>query len=316
MHIPKKHYVGIVSRSSDVYHLAFMTEDGDDASSIKRKQTVDTWVGRNRGKSESVVLDNVAMAGFRLSKGICERHRSGVRTKWRVEDPRGFEIEITWQNLEYILENCVIDRGEILADAIWARESGDNYLLVAGTELHSDTITINEVKPCKLSDLKVGNTVILKKNRDVGVYLGKFRDTMVFNMQNDCLYQVKKPTVLGILSESTMSDKEAEEKIISHRWDRRYLITAEVVKITYELIKPNYYGNVVIVDNNVVVGAFYYQGGVARKSRNDYFTAPLTITPTMKIYSAIDHYRTKLGNEYEQDSEYLDVGHFKSCMNL
>ncbi len=258
MHIPENHYVGIISREGDMYPLGFMTEDGTDASSTKRKATVDQWTGRNNS-SYTCSVKNEVLSGFILTDGIFERHRSGVRTKWRIEDPRGFELEISWHNLEYIMKNTVIDSGEILADCIWGREKGDNYLLVKGTPEYDNSIEYlgKPKKTISLKDLKLGDNVLFK-NGETGVFLGKHQGTLCFN-KNDYLYEVKKPTIIDHLGNKELSEKDAEHFILENTGFYSKEIYPSGIKDTKEeIIEYNFggdsfYGDIYSEYNGVAV---------------------------------------------------------------
>ena len=151
-----------------------------------------------------------------MTDGICERHRSGVRTKWRIEDPRGFELEINWVNLEYIMRNSVIDKGEILADCIWGREKGDNYLLVKGTPEYEEAMSHLDQpkKSISIKELTLGDNVLFK-NGETGIFLGKVKDKLYFN-KKDYVYEVKKPTIISHLGKKDITPVDAEKFIIKN----------------------------------------------------------------------------------------------------
>jgi hypothetical protein len=180
---PKQHYVGIAGRTGDDLPLGFMTEDGTDKAAAKRKETVDKWVrgygaaARNMlQKPEARAVDNVPLIGFRLGRSI--RHNSGWgqgNVKWRIEDPRGFELEISSPNMAQVFSACVIDNGEILEECVWARLKGDNVLVPITSELYQTAQVNSErlTKSVKPSSVKPGNRVILKNGTE-GIYYGKF----------------------------------------------------------------------------------------------------------------------------------------------
>ena len=177
---PKQHYIGIIGRASDVLPLGFMTEDGTDKAAQKRKTTVDSWTSGNSRGDKSIrvarTYDNIPLIGFRLTKSIRRDSSWGSgNVKWRIEDPRGFELEITSPNMARIIDTCVIDKGEILEECIWARLKGDNILVPVSSDLYiaatrNDERMTSKVKP---SEVERGDRVTLH-NGDEGVYLGKF----------------------------------------------------------------------------------------------------------------------------------------------
>lgn len=180
---PKTHYVGMIGRKEDVLPLGFMTPDGTDKAAQKRKGTVDDWVAnatRYRQEDHKIaatrVLDNVPLIGFRLTRQIKRDSGWGSgNVKWRIEDPRGFELEITSPNMARVIDSCVIDNGEILEECVWARLGAENILVPISSDLYqaaqrNEERVAAKVKP---SEVERGDTVVLH-NGNEGVYLGKF----------------------------------------------------------------------------------------------------------------------------------------------
>ena len=185
--IPTHHYVGFQARSSDTVPLGFMTPDGTDAAATKRKGTVDSWASQgNRSYNHStgqyetkkaipsVSYENKKLTGFKLGKEV--RHGYGWgqgNVKWRIEDPRGFELEISSPNLAQIMLCTTIETGEILEECIWGRLGSENILIPVSSELYKNA-TVNTVRANRkvgLKDITPGDYVILQ-NGEEGVYLG------------------------------------------------------------------------------------------------------------------------------------------------
>ncbi len=174
--IPAKHYVGMVKRQHDDLPLGFITPWGEDAAAQKRIATVDNWAksGYYGGKTlPSMTIDNVPMNGFRMTSDIRSSSYGGV-DKWRIEDPRGFELEITSGNLAQLLSVGIIDRGEILDQCVWARSGQSNVLLSTSTEEYKQAVENTKVAEMKADwkDVKPGNTVLLQNNVR-GIWLGR-----------------------------------------------------------------------------------------------------------------------------------------------
>jgi hypothetical protein len=180
---PKQHYIGMIGRQGDTLPLGFMTEDGTDKGAVKRKGTVDDWVRSNSyardGEKKIAVArtyENTPLIGFRLTKSIRRNSSWGAgNVKWRIEDPRGFELEITSPNMARIMDSCVIDNGEILEECVWARLKGDNVLVPVSSDLYqaatrNEERLANKVKP---SEVERGDEVVLHNGME-GIYLGKF----------------------------------------------------------------------------------------------------------------------------------------------
>lgn len=180
MKIPESHYVGMIlsrygSANKDQLPLAFMTPHGDDAAFEKRKSTVDGWVNQNSRRGDPqppdpVVLKNEPLIGFRILD--CVQRMGGH--KWRIEDPRGFELEISSENLRYLISEGVIDRSEILEPCIWGRGRSDNFLLPISSDLYRESTEATSLvkKNVSLRDVKLGNLITLQ-NGNQGRYAGK-----------------------------------------------------------------------------------------------------------------------------------------------
>lgn len=172
---PERCYVTSQGRVEDGMPLGFMTEDGTDAAAIKRKETADRWAGSGKSSFPPRSYYNKPMVGFRLTRSIRRDSSWGSgNVKWRIEDPRGFELEISSPNMAQVILNSVIENGEILAECIWARLKGDNVLVPVNSSLYQTTKENSERlgKSVSLKDVKVGNEIVLL-NGTKGIYLGK-----------------------------------------------------------------------------------------------------------------------------------------------
>lgn len=171
---PEKHYIGFQKRSEDALPLAFMTPDGDDSTALKRKATVDRWAGDS--KIESITYENNPLPGFRLVRNIKHGYGWGQgNVKWRIEDPRGFELEITSPNLSQLLNYCEIKQGDIQEDCIWARSGNENILVPVNSDVYKAALanTARSKKIASLKDLKLGDVVVLQNGYE-GTFLGSF----------------------------------------------------------------------------------------------------------------------------------------------
>jgi hypothetical protein len=188
--IPTNHFVGIKhSRSNNEgIPLGFMTPDGTDKAAQKRKDTVrnwtDTWVYNNGTRTKVTdedafrELTNELLEGFRVSREV---QRSGGwfgsgNVKWRIEDPRGFELEISSHNMAKIMECTTIANGVIEGKCIWGRGGGDNILLPENSQPYTDAVatTIRHTEKISMKDVKVGDLVELPDQEQL-VFMGLFR---------------------------------------------------------------------------------------------------------------------------------------------
>lgn len=176
--IPTQHYVGFNKRGDHEIPLGFMTPDGTDDSAKKRKATVDQWAKgqswQNKIPLPAQVFENKPLSGFKFGNSV--RHGGGWgqgTVKWRIEDPRGFELEISSPNLQQIMEISTIECGEILDKCIWGRLKNENILIPVTSEVYK-TAQLNTEragKSASLKDLNIGDHVVLQNGKE-GRYFG------------------------------------------------------------------------------------------------------------------------------------------------
>lgn len=179
MIIPEQHYVGYRDQGQNRLPLGFATPYEDTAAGRKRQATVDSWSGIKRAnptQNAPVIVDNVLMEGFKLSEEV--RRHSGWgngNVVWRIEDPRGFELEISSPNFASIIECTTIVNGEIQGRCVWGREGGSNVLLPEASTPYQEAHRLTKLSKQKVSikDIAVGDKVRLKDGRDV-LFLGTY----------------------------------------------------------------------------------------------------------------------------------------------
>lgn len=180
--IPKVHYVGFQKRDVDGLPLGFMTPDGTDKAAEKRKATVDKWAagyshyGNKQATLPAQTLENKPMVGFKL--GILRagggRGWDSRNEAWRIQDPRGFELEITSGNLEQVMSLCTLEKGEILEECIWCRHGTSNVLVPTEHPLYKAATSNTERmgKTASVKDVKPGDRIVFKNGQQFR-YLGR-----------------------------------------------------------------------------------------------------------------------------------------------
>lgn len=178
--IPTKHYVGLVQRTNKL-PLAFMTPWGTDKAAQKRMDSVNRWSGK---RMDPVVVDNHPLIGFRITSDIRTTDYGGS-DRWKIEDPRGFELEISSGNLAQLLSVGSIDKGEILDSCVWARSGQQNILLSTSTKEYQDAVDTTKIKSTSTSwkDVEIGNKITLQ-NTVKGIYLGTFLPVVMLYQQS------------------------------------------------------------------------------------------------------------------------------------
>lgn len=175
--IPKRINVGYQKRL-DTYtgRLAYV-----DYYDEKGKQThIKSWEAWRDKDITNEEFDNVPTVGFVLNKKAGD-YKSGWNHRQaycRVYDPRGFEMEITIENLLYILENTNCIKGKGLTGEFVYGWSGKQIILIPVEspdykEFMEYTNIIQDNKTVKAKDLIVGATYESKDKKQL-IYLGRF----------------------------------------------------------------------------------------------------------------------------------------------
>ncbi|WP_260984595.1 hypothetical protein [Paenibacillus xylanexedens] len=175
--MPQKIKVGFQNRE-DTYTktLAFIIYF--DAKGKLRQET--SWEGWRNKKIDPVEYDNEPVSGFVLNKKVGDykdgwNHRQAYT---RVYDPRGFEFEITIENLLYILENANSIKGKGLEGEFVYSWDGKNLILLPVDspdyqEIRQFNKVLHEKTYVKSKELVVGATYRTKDNQEL-VYMGRY----------------------------------------------------------------------------------------------------------------------------------------------
>lgn len=154
-----KMYVGLsrnrYSRSDDPRVLGFAVPYGTTKAEKKRMETVDRW---KDSETEARTLDNTPIRGFKLVD-VVSRYSTSNKL-FRIQDPRGFELEIPADNLLDIAMNSTIVNGEIIEECVWAT-SGKLYLIPSSSCEYKRHIASKTLEP---TQLKIGEYYVSSKN--------------------------------------------------------------------------------------------------------------------------------------------------------
>lgn len=177
IYLPSRINVGYINRDNTytgkLAYIIYFDEKG-----VLRKET--SWQSWRDQSISNEIFDNEPTEGFVLNKKA-----GGYSTGWnhrqtytRIYDPRGFEFEITVDNLLYILENTNSVIGKGLEGSFVYGWSGKDLILVPCAspdykQIKEYSKKISEKLSLKPKDLVVGGTYLNKSNEQL-VYMGKF----------------------------------------------------------------------------------------------------------------------------------------------
>lgn len=149
-----EYYVGFQNKrysdTEDQRVLGFMTPKDNTKAFENRKDTVDRWRDK---KIEPRVVKNEPLAGFKF-RDVVSRYSTSNKL-FRMLDPRGYEIEITSENLFHLIGTTAIVKGEIMDKLVYARTSSSKPWLISSDQ--------EEYK----NYLKDGNESVLGKKTSV-----------------------------------------------------------------------------------------------------------------------------------------------------
>jgi hypothetical protein len=173
--IPSSLKLGYQSRS-DTYtgRLAYITYI-DHTGKHRKEKSWQTWRDK---KIEPEDYENEPIEGFVLNKKVGDYHGSWFesrRAAIRVYDPRGFEFEISVENLLFILQECSAIQGKGLEGKfVYAWASTDLILLPVSSVDYKQSMNYTNLQAKKITkkDMVPGRVYLNKDNGKV-LYLGR-----------------------------------------------------------------------------------------------------------------------------------------------
>lgn len=175
--IPKTINVGYQNRSGTYTGKLAYVIYYDEKGKLRKETSWNSWRDKNIPNNE---YDNIPTEGFVLNKKAGD-----YSTGWdhrhaycRVYDPRGFEFEITIENLLYILENANCIKGKGLeGEFVYGWDGKDLVLMPVESPDYKKISEFNKIvhnNECiKAKDLIIGATYLTKDNES-WIYMGKF----------------------------------------------------------------------------------------------------------------------------------------------
>lgn len=138
--------------------LGFAVPHDDTKSSKNRRNTVDGWRQKD---IEPRTIDNIPTRGFKIQEAV-SRHSTSNKL-FRIIDPRGFELEITADNLVDLAVESTIVKGEIIDECLWAGGKGTIYLASISNPLYKQHVSVKTDGTTKIVEgdyyVAVGNMI-------------------------------------------------------------------------------------------------------------------------------------------------------------
>lgn len=181
MHIiPTDLYIGFSTRynsDKNLYKLGYIVEHGTTVGHIKSIASVDKWSKETSIGTvlEGIMQSNKPLNGFAVSNIVFRRSGWGDdKTIWQITDPRGFDFQISSNNMANILSTCTIINGIIQENCVIGISNKNVVLLPVNSEPYLEAIGATDIrnKPLiPMSELKKGDIVRLKRGITI-IYFG------------------------------------------------------------------------------------------------------------------------------------------------
>ena len=246
LHIPTKLKLGTQKRN-DTYSgiLGFITYELPDGTN-KHKKSWDNW------RDSSLVVkefDNLPTEGFVLNK------REGGGGRWsynereakiRVWDPRGFEFEITIENMLDLLSQCGSYPGKGLeGEFVYGWDNLRLSLIPVKSEMYKNSMVFTNLntKSIEESNLIIGATYVSKVVRNY-IYLGHVHwSTSASISKKHVFYDIKSDNLTTLLVKdiATCLDTTPVQNIaelITKMESSGHYFTLDKIKI--DSIKPSF----------------------------------------------------------------------------
>ena len=192
--LPKQINVGYQKRdgtyTGKLAYVIYFDEKG-----VLRKEA--SWNSWRHKDIENNIYDNEPIEGFVINKKV-----GGYDTGWnhrqtytRIYDPRGFEFEITVDNLLYILENTnsIIGKG-LEGKFVYGWDKKDLILIPCNSpdykQIKEYSKKVENRVSLKGKDLVIGASYLTKDNQEI-IYVGKF-DCEEYSYRNEKYNTSKK----------------------------------------------------------------------------------------------------------------------------
>jgi hypothetical protein len=194
--IPKELYIGLQVRKasrevvsadgSKNIALGFMTYKNSEGK-IQHNDTLEKWRDQDLLR---IAANNDPIEGFIIA-GFVTRYSTSNKY-FRIEDPRGYQLEISAENLCDILKCCTVENGVIKDKLVWGWNN-NLFLYKYDTDDYwegIDNFDITSNPSIPLKQIKIGNTIKLRNGIE-GIYCGLYH-YLDYNYRNDIFVLIEK----------------------------------------------------------------------------------------------------------------------------
>lgn len=182
-----------------------------------KHDTVDNWRDQN---IPTQVIDNIPQTGFRL-ESIQRRYMSN-NALFRVLDPRGFELEISAENMLALMTVCGVENGVVNGPCYWIINTGRAYLCTDKFGYTDKLIKLRaKKKPFKkkISELELGHTYWLGSDMVELTYLGRVWKHSYCRWNSEIPYSKWEEMCLFVNQHGVYSVQHLDGSTITYRED-------------------------------------------------------------------------------------------------
>lgn len=175
LYIPKKIKVGYQKRADTFTNKLAYIIYYDDKNVLRKEKSWNSWRDK---EIEPDDFDNKPQSGIIINKNVSRynwSHFSSNRTYIRMHDPRGFEFEISPENLIGILMNGDCSKRVLDGEFVYSWSGTDLVLLPCNSEEYQTSLEFTKLQANKIGakDLIPGFAYRTKREENV-VYMGRF----------------------------------------------------------------------------------------------------------------------------------------------
>lgn len=172
--IPEKLKIGFQKREDTFDGKLSYIIYYDEKGKLRKEKSWNDWCDSSISYLE---IQNKPFKHPALNKSVQRDsyHFGSGRNMLRIYDPRGFEYEITTDNLLGIMNYNDVIKNELQGEYIYAFDSGNLFLIPVNSEQYKEAIKMTESVKTKIrrKDLVPGNTY-LTRNGHRCIYIGKY----------------------------------------------------------------------------------------------------------------------------------------------
>jgi hypothetical protein len=242
INIPKQLWCIINPDRED--NLAYMTHYEENASFEKRKSTGTHWATPRTRKNKETglyepakipvekIIDNSPIKGIYIGSSVSRWSTSNKL--FRVNDPRGFTVEVPTDNIATLLHLTTVEHGVVQEECVWGREGNNHIILPVNSEPYLETLDKMDTlanKLIKVGDLKPGDVVKFFEDDREHTYIGRGKITWKI-----------KPYTHPNRNNWRASYEERNEKQYSSGSEFDYTGSSYVNIFTYEYSNSKYKG--------------------------------------------------------------------------